>query len=108
MQNMSWNDTLNVSVSVANTGKRAGTEVLQLYTHQQVASVSPPVKKLRAFRRVRLAPGEVKEITFPLTRKDLAILNQDIQWKAEPGTFDVMVGSSSGMTISAGFTLNKP
>ncbi|GET29868.1 beta-glucosidase BglX [Prolixibacter sp. SD074] len=108
MQNMSWNDTLNVSVSVVNTGKRAGTEVLQLYTHQQVASVSPPVKKLRAFRRVRLAPGEVKEITFPLTRKDLAILNQDIQWKAEPGTFDVMVGSSSGMTISAGFTLNKP
>lgn len=107
-QNMNWNDTLKVSVSVINTGERNGTEVVQLYTHQQVADVSLPVKQLRAFQRVRLVPGEVKEITFRLTRKDLAILDKDMKWKAEPGAFDVMVGSSSEMTNSAGFTLKKP
>ncbi|GET23684.1 beta-glucosidase [Prolixibacter sp. NT017] len=107
-QNLNWNDTLKVSVSVINTGERVGTELVQLYTHQQVANVSPPVKQLRRFKRVRLAPGEVKEITFRLTRKDLAILDKDMKWKTEPGTFDVMVGSSSEVTNSAGFTLKKP
>jgi len=107
-QNLNWNDTLKVSVSVINTGERTGTEVVQLYTHQQVADVSPPVKQLRAFRRVRLVPGEVKEITFSLTRKNLEVLDKDMKWKTEPGTFDVMVGSSSAVTNSAGFTLKKP
>ena len=106
--NLNWNDTLKVSVTVANTGKRAGTEVVQLYTHQQVGSVSLPVKQLRAFRRVGLAPGESKEVTFPLTRKDLVILDKDMKWNTEPGTFDVMVGSSSEVTNSAGFTLEHP
>lgn len=107
-QNLNWNGTLKVSVTVTNTGERKGTEVVQLYTHQQVGSVSLPVKQLRAFQRVRLAPGETKEITFPLTRKDLAILDKDMKWKTEPGTFDVMVGSSSEVTNSAGFILKKP
>jgi beta-glucosidase len=107
-RNLNWNDTLQVSVSVINTGERAGTEVVQLYTHQKVADVSPPVKQLRGFQRVRLAPGELKKVTFRLTRKDLAILNKDMKWKAEPGPFDIMVGSSSGVTNSAGFTLEKP
>jgi len=107
-QNLNWNDTLKVSVSVINTGERTGTEVVQLYTHQRVADVSLPVKQLRAFRRVRLVPGEVTEITFRLTRKDLAILDKDMKWKTEPGTFDVMVGSSSEVTKSAGFILEKP
>ena len=89
-----------VSVDVTNTGSRAGDEVAQLYIHQKVASVTQPVMALRGFERVSLKPGEKTTVHFKLTPKELQILNRDMHWVVEPGTFDIMVGPSSSQTTS--------
>lgn len=84
-----------VSVDVKNTGSRAGEEVVQLYLHENYAPVSTPVKRLRGFERVALAPGETKTVTFTLTPEDLQLLDQDMHWVVVPGDFSIMVGRSS-------------
>jgi beta-glucosidase len=84
-----------VSVNVTNTGKRAGDEVVQLYLHDAVASVTRPVKELRGFSRVHLAPGESKRVEFKLGPADLALWDRDMKHIVEPGKFDIMVGASS-------------
>ncbi|MGA2183805.1 MAG: glycoside hydrolase family 3 N-terminal domain-containing protein [Bryobacteraceae bacterium] len=89
-----------VSVDVNNTGSRAGDEVAQLYIHQKVASVTQPVMQLRGFRRISLKPGEKTTVQFKLTPKELEMLNRDMHWVVEPGTFDIMVGPSSSQTTS--------
>ncbi len=86
---------VQVSVDVKNVGDRAGEETPQLYVHELFAPVSTPVKQLRAFEKVPLAPGETKAVTFTLTPEDLQILDPDMHWVVEPGTFEIMVGSSS-------------
>jgi beta-glucosidase len=98
-------DTLTVSVDVTNTGKRAGTEVVQLYLHDEVRSVTPPVKELRGFRRVQLEPGQTKTVHFPITVNDLAFWGLGNRWIYEPGWFTVFVGSSSVDVKSARFRL---
>jgi beta-glucosidase len=88
--------TITLSVSITNTGKIAGDEVVQFYGHQQKCSVKQPNQKLIAFQRITLAPGETKTVTqdFPVNR--LAIYDQTRHaFVVEPGNFDVMVGSSS-------------
>jgi len=89
-----------VSVEVTNTGNREGDEVAELYIHQRVASVTRPVMELRGFERVGLKPGEKRTFEFKLTPKDLQMLNRDMHWVVEPGTFDIMVGPSSDQTTS--------
>ncbi|MEJ0026254.1 MAG: glycoside hydrolase family 3 N-terminal domain-containing protein [Rhizomicrobium sp.] len=84
-----------VSVDVKNTGAVAGDAVVQLYLHQQVASVTRPVKELKRFARVTLAPGESKTLTFTLGPHELRMYNQAMQRVVEPGAFDVMVGGNS-------------
>lgn len=84
-----------VSCVVQNTGPLEGDEVLQLYIHHVLSSVAQPVEALKAFRRVRLAPGERATIAFLLGPADLRILNQDRHWVVEPGTVRVLIGSSS-------------
>ncbi|MET8049648.1 glycoside hydrolase family 3 C-terminal domain-containing protein [Streptosporangium sp. NPDC005286] len=85
-----------VSVKVTNTGSRAGDEVVQLYTHQHASRVEQPVKQLRGFQRVRLAPGESKTVKFSLKTADLALWDVTRgRFAVEPSTHDVMVGSSS-------------
>jgi len=84
-----------VSVDVQNTGTRAGDEVVQLYTHDMVSSVTTYEKNLRGFERVSLQPGEKKTVTFTLTPADLSLWNEAMKFVEEPGTFKVMVGSSS-------------
>jgi beta-glucosidase len=86
----------HVSVDVENVGKRAGTETVQLYLHERYAPVSTPVKQLRGFQRVALKPGEEKTVTFTLTSEDLTLLDRDMHWVVVPGTFDIMIGKSSG------------
>ena len=86
---------VTVSVDVQNTGSRAGTEVVQLYTRDLVSSVTTYEKNLRGFVRVTLAPREVKTVTFKLTPADLALWNRDMKFVVEPGMFRVMIGSSS-------------
>ncbi len=88
---------VNVSVEVANTGARAGDEVVQLYVHQVKSRVKVPAEELRGFRRVNLLPGEIRVLTFQLPAEKLAIWDETTHaFVVEPGTFEVMVGASSG------------
>jgi beta-glucosidase len=89
-----------VSVDVTNTGSREGDEVAELYIHQRVASVTRPVMELRGFQRVTLKPGETRRLEFKLAPRDLQMLNRDMHWVVEPGTFDIMLGPSSDQTSS--------
>jgi beta-glucosidase len=85
-----------VSVEVTNTGRRYGYEIVQLYIRDRVSSVTRPVNELKSFRRVGLAPGASQLVTFDITAEDLAFYNARMERVAEPGDFDVMVGTSSG------------
>ncbi len=84
-----------VSVDVTNTGSRAGTEIVQLYTHQQVASVIQPLRALEGFKAVPLGSGETKHVTFNLGFDELSMWDTNMRRVVEAGKFDVMVGSSS-------------
>jgi beta-glucosidase len=88
-------ESTRVSVDVANTGPRAGDEVVQLYVRDLVSSVTRPVKELKGFRRISLAPGERRTVTFDLTPEHLAFYDIDMKWRVEPGEFRIMVGPSS-------------
>jgi beta-glucosidase len=84
-----------VSITVTNTGQRAGDEIVQLYIHDLVSSVTRPVKELKDFRRITLAPGESKTVTFTITPDKLSFFNLNMERTVEPGWFDIMVGTSS-------------
>ncbi len=88
-------ESIQVSFDVQNTGVRNGDEIVQLYVHDKVASVTRPLKELKAFRRVTLAPQEKKTVSFTLTPDDLSYLDKNLKYVLEPGTIEVMVGSSS-------------
>ena len=92
---MSASDTAVVRCRVKNVGARAGDDVVQLYVHDVLASVARPVLQLEGFQRVHLAPGEAREVTFTLSRDELQMLDRDLHWVVEPGTFRVLVGASS-------------
>ena len=97
-----------VSVDVTNTGKVRGDEVVQLYIHQVVSSVTRPVKELRGFRRISLNPGETKTVEFMLGPKELSYLNRDMKRVVEPGAFEVMLGGSSAeLTTTILTVLNR-
>lgn len=89
------NDSVRVFCTIENTGKMAGDEVVQLYIHDLIASVSQPVMQLKGFNRVRLKAGESKEISFLITPGMLSLLDKDLQSVVEPGDFDIMIGASS-------------
>jgi beta-glucosidase len=88
-------DTLSMSVKVTNTGARESDEVVQLYVSDRVASMTRPVKELKGFARVCLAPGEAKIVRFDLDLKQLAFYDEDMAYIVEPGQLAVMVGASS-------------
>jgi beta-glucosidase len=88
-------DTLRVRVEVANVGDRTGEEVVQLYTHDVIASVTRPVKELKGFVRVPLQPGEQKTVSFDLAVSQLAFVDRQMNFVVEPGAIEIMVGSSS-------------
>lgn len=88
-------ESVQVAVDVRNTGRLAGDEVVQLYVHETVSSVTQPVKSLKAFRRVTLAPGAVTTVRFTLDRSALALRDEHMQEVVEPGTFEIMAGNSS-------------
>ncbi|WP_238345876.1 glycoside hydrolase family 3 N-terminal domain-containing protein [Luteimonas saliphila] len=92
-----------VSVRVTNTGQRAGTEVVQLYVRDDVASVTRPVRQLRGFQRVELQPGESRTVTFELGFDDLALYDARMNRVVEPGTFTVFTGGNSLATDSVQF-----
>ena len=89
------NQKATVRLKITNTGKRAGDEVVQLYTRDILSSVTTYEKNLAGFERIHLKPGESKEIVFTLDRKHLELLNADMKWTVEPGEFAIMAGASS-------------
>jgi beta-glucosidase len=89
------NASTRVLVDVANTGKREGTEVVQLYIRDRVSSVTRPVKELKGFRKVHLQPGASTTVTFDITPDHLAFYDVDMNYVVEPGEFEIMVGNSS-------------
>ncbi|MDR3373549.1 MAG: glycoside hydrolase family 3 N-terminal domain-containing protein [Ancalomicrobiaceae bacterium] len=98
-------DRLTVRISVRNTGTRQGAEVVQLYTHQRVAERSRPVRELKAFQKVMLAPGEEKSVELSVPAEGLAYWNAAGEHVLEPGTFDYWVGGNSGATLGGHFTV---
>ena len=94
-----------VEVDVANTGPRVGDEVVQLYVHDDEASVTRPVLELKRFQRVTLAPGEKRTVRFDLLPDDLALWNPDMKHVVEPGTFTVYAGPNSVDLKSAKLTV---
>jgi len=86
---------ITVSVDVTNTGNRKGDEVIQLYVHQDVSSVTIYEEQLRGFERISLSPGEKRTVTFTLHPDDLSLLDKNSVWRVEPGKFEVLIGSSS-------------
>ncbi len=86
---------VNVQIDVTNTGDRAGDEVVQLYTHQYVTSVTRPLKELKGFHRVTIEPHHTKTVTFCLKVNQFGFYDVDLNFVAEPGKVDVMVGTSS-------------
>ncbi|UOQ97002.1 beta-glucosidase BglX [Hymenobacter sp. 5317J-9] len=88
-------ESVQVSFTLTNTGKVTGEEVAQLYLRDPVASVVRPLKELKDFRKVSLKPGKSQTITFTIDQNKLAFYNSRLEWAAEPGTFNLMVGSAS-------------
>ncbi|MDD4109392.1 MAG: glycoside hydrolase family 3 C-terminal domain-containing protein, partial [Prolixibacteraceae bacterium] len=84
-----------IKADIKNTGDREGAEVVQLYINDVISSVSTPVIELKGFEKVNLKPGEKKTVSFKLTPEDLSLLDENLRRVVEPGTFMVMVGSSS-------------
>ena len=84
-----------VLADVTNTGEREGTEVVQLYIRDRVSSVTRPVKELKGFERVSLAPGQTKTVALAITPESLAFYDVNMDYVVEPGNFDIMVGTSS-------------
>ncbi len=92
-----------VRVDVVNGGTRSGEEVVQMYIRDCVSSVTRPVKELKGFQRIRLQPGEMRTVSFPLGFEQLSFIGEDMQRILEPGSFDIMIGSSSDKVQTVSF-----
>lgn len=98
-------EVITVQVNVQNTGDTAGDEIVQLYIRDRVGSVVRPMQELKGFQRIRLEARECRTVTFEITEDMLKFYNATLEYTAEPGMFDVMVGSSSVDVLTAGFQL---
>jgi beta-glucosidase len=92
---MTGNERIEVSVDITNTGNYAGVEIVQLYLRDRVGSIVRPVKELKDFRKISLKAGEAKTIQFVIDKEKLSFYNQQLEWVAEPGDFELMIGASS-------------
>ena len=96
---------LKITVTIENTGDRAGEEVAQLYIRDLVGSISRPVKELKGFKKIKLNAGEKRDVTFELTAKNLEFFGAENCWKTEPGEYKLWVGTNSAEGLEAGFVL---
>jgi beta-glucosidase len=94
-KSLAANGTIEISAMITNRGARAAEEVVQLYTHQRVASVTQPVRELKAFRKVAIAPGQSQVVRFTLRAADLSFYGRDARSTTEPGSFDVWIAPSA-------------
>jgi len=102
---VSRHGNISASATVTNTGSRTGDEVVQLYIHDPVASISQPVRRLRGFDRVTLTPGQSRTVTFTLDRSDFGFYDNRGRFVVEPGEIDVYVGDSSNAQLTKSFTV---
>lgn len=98
-------EQIDVTMTVTNSGDMKGEEVVQLYIRDLVGSVTRPVKELKAFEKIALAPGESKQVNFTLTKDNLAFYTRNMEFKAEPGDLKVFVGTNSEDCLEADFKL---
>jgi beta-glucosidase len=96
---------ITATVDVTNTAGPKGDEVVQLYIHDPVASISQPVRRLRGFERVTLDPGQKKTVTFTLDSSDFGFYDNSGKFVVEPGAIDVYAGDSSKATMTKSFTV---
>ncbi|MEZ7499717.1 beta-glucosidase BglX [Flavobacterium sp. Arc3] len=97
------NGQMEVSVTIKNTGKYTGKEVVQLYIRDLFASVTRPVKELKGFEMIELQPNESKKVSFVINKKTIEFFTANLKWEAEPGDFKVFVGGSSAQTLEGDF-----
>ncbi|RIV42233.1 beta-glucosidase BglX [Flagellimonas pelagia] len=99
-------ESISATVTVTNTGNYDGEEVVQLYLKDEVRSITPPKRELKGFRKILLKKGESKEVTITLSPDDLKFYNSQLDFVAEPGEFQVFVGTNSDAQLSKSFVLN--
>jgi beta-glucosidase len=92
---LSKDGVIDVTLTVKNSGDFDGEEVVQLYIRDLVASLVRPVKELKDFKKISLKSGESKKVTFKVDKEKLSFYNEKLDWVAEEGKFDIMIGSSS-------------
>jgi beta-glucosidase len=102
---MTPSETIKVSVPVTNSGKFDGKEVVQLYIRDVVGSVTRPLKELKGFQKIEIKKGETKTVTFEISIEDLKFYNADLQFVAEPGKFEIFIGTNSDTTNKIEFDL---
>ena len=102
---MSVGGSIRAKVTITNSGTYAGEEVVQLYIQDVAASLVRPVRELKGFQKIRLAPGESRTVEFSITEKELAFYQEDLRFMAEPGQFRVFIGGSSEAAVYASFWL---
>ncbi|MCI7046405.1 MAG: beta-glucosidase BglX [Prevotella sp.] len=102
---MKADGSITLTVNVKNSGNRDGDEVVQLYIHDMVATIARPVKELKGFERISLKAGESRDVTFTINADMLKFYNSNLQYVAEPGDFEVMVGGNSRDVQKIRFTL---
>ena len=102
---MTKNSKIEASITIKNTGKVKGKEIIQLYIQDPFASAIRPVKELKGFKTIELEPGASQKVTFTLKEADLVFYNAKQKWEAEPGTFHVFVGTNSNVKEKLSFEL---
>ncbi|WP_299154781.1 beta-glucosidase BglX [uncultured Christiangramia sp.] len=102
---LSKDGTISLKAKVTNAGNYDGEEVVQLYIHDKVRSVTPPVKELKGFQKISLKKGESKTVTFEITEEDLKFYNSQLEFVAEPGEFEFFIGGSSAIEAAGSFNL---
>ena len=106
-ESISGEEKLTISVEVTNTGDYDGEEVVQLYTHDKVRSITPPGKELKGFKKISLKKGESKTVEFELSREDLKFYNAGLDYVVEPGEFEFFVGGSSAGEFTGSFRVEE-
>lgn len=102
---MNADGSVTATVTVKNTGKRDGDEIVQLYIHDISASIARPVKELKGFKRIHLKSGEQTNVTFDISQQQLQFYNSELKQVVEPGDFDIMIGPNSRDVKTARLTV---
>lgn len=106
-ESLNADGSIELSATVTNTGDFDGEEIVQLYVHDKVRSVTPPGKELKAFQKIALKKGDSKTVTFTITPEDLKFYNYDIEYVNEPGEYEFFIAGSSDSDFDGTFTLKE-